>query len=47
MFQIKPHTEYAEIPDAGHAPSLMAPEQIAIVEEFLERGAAERLQRAA
>lgn len=47
MLQVKPNAEYAEIADAGHAPSLMAPEQIAIVGEFLERGAAEGLQRAA
>lgn len=47
MLQVKPHAEYAEIADAGHAPSLMAPEQIAIVEKFLGRGVGERLQRAA
>jgi pimeloyl-ACP methyl ester carboxylesterase len=47
MLQVKPHAAYAEIADAGHAPSLMAPEQIAIVEEFLARGAAGRVRHAA
>jgi pimeloyl-ACP methyl ester carboxylesterase len=47
MLQVKPHAEYAEIADAGHAPSLMAPEQIAIVDEFLGRAAAGRVKRAA
>lgn len=47
MRLVKPHVEFAEIADAGHAPSLMAPEQIAIVEEFLARGAVDRVQQAA
>lgn len=47
MRLVKPHAEFAEIADAGHAPSLMAPEQIAIVEEFLARGAVDRVQQAA
>jgi len=47
MLQVKPHAEYAEITDAGHAPSLLVAGQIAIVEEFLARGAAEGLERAA
>lgn len=47
MLQVKPNAEYAEIPDAGHAPSLMTAEQIAIVEQFLERSVADRLARAA
>jgi len=47
MLLVKPRTEYAEIANAGHAPSLMAPQQIAIVGEFLKRGAVEGLQRAA
>lgn len=47
MLDVKPHAESAEIADAGHAPSLMAPEQIAIVAEFLERPEARRLRQAA
>lgn len=42
MLLVKPQAEYAEIADAGHAPSLMAPEQIALVEDFLARGRADR-----
>jgi pimeloyl-ACP methyl ester carboxylesterase len=38
MVQVKPGTECVEIPDAGHAPSLMAAKQTAIVGQFLERG---------
>ena len=35
MVAVKPRTRRAQIEGAGHAPSLMAPDQIAIVEEFL------------
>lgn len=37
MRDTKPDTEVIEIPDAGHAPSLMSPQQIAPVARFLER----------
>ncbi len=47
MVAIKPHAHHVEIPDAGHAPSLMAPGQIAMVAAFLESRAPQGLQRAA
>ncbi|MGZ5064027.1 MAG: alpha/beta fold hydrolase [Usitatibacter sp.] len=36
MLDVKPGTQLAEIPGCGHAPSLMASSQIAIVRNFLE-----------
>jgi pimeloyl-ACP methyl ester carboxylesterase len=39
MLDTKADTQYAEIADAGHAPSLMAPDQIARIESFLSRDA--------
>jgi pimeloyl-ACP methyl ester carboxylesterase len=39
MRAVKPQTRYAQIEGAGHAPSLMAPGQIALVAEFLRDGA--------
>jgi pimeloyl-ACP methyl ester carboxylesterase len=38
MTQRGPKAQLAEIPDAGHAPALMDPNQIAIVERFLAGG---------
>jgi pimeloyl-ACP methyl ester carboxylesterase len=35
MLEIKPETRFLEVEGAGHAPSLMAPEQIEIVRDFL------------
>ena len=35
MLDARPGTELAEIPGAGHAPSLMVPEQIALVRDWL------------
>ena len=46
MLDAKPETELVEIPGAGHAPSLMAPSQIAIVRRFLERTTTPRVGRA-
>jgi pimeloyl-ACP methyl ester carboxylesterase len=46
MLDSKPHAQLVEIPGAGHAPSLMAPSQIAIVRRFLEREATPRTGRA-
>ena len=45
MVAVKPHAARAEIADAGHAPSLMAPEQIGLVARFL--GVDEAFERAA
>jgi pimeloyl-ACP methyl ester carboxylesterase len=39
MLDAKPEAEHAQIADAGHAPSLMAPDQIALVADFLSRDA--------
>ena len=47
MLTIKPGARAVEIADAGHAPSLMAPGQIAIVADFLRAGEAAREARAA
>ena len=38
MLDVKPDTQHLEIADTGHAPSLMAPAQIAAVARFLEGG---------
>jgi len=35
MLDSRPGTEYLEVAGAGHAPSLMAPEQIGAVAAFL------------
>jgi pimeloyl-ACP methyl ester carboxylesterase len=40
MLDVKPETELVEIADCGHAPSLMSPEQIATVIDYLLRPAA-------
>ncbi|MGZ5031617.1 MAG: alpha/beta fold hydrolase [Usitatibacter sp.] len=37
MLDVKPQAQLVEIAGAGHAPSLMAPEQIRVVREFLDR----------
>lgn len=47
MLAVKPGTRFVEIADAGHAPSLMAAEQIAIVREFLAEPEGAALLRAA
>jgi pimeloyl-ACP methyl ester carboxylesterase len=46
MLDVKPDAQHAQIAGAGHAPSLMAPDQIAIVANFLA-GRAEEMRRAA
>lgn len=46
MLAVNPMAEYAEVAGAGHAPSLMAPGQIALVAGFLGR-LDRRLERAA
>lgn len=46
MRAVKPDTHWAEVAGAGHAPALMAPEQVALVAAFLGK-AATRLARAA
>jgi pimeloyl-ACP methyl ester carboxylesterase len=35
MLEIQPRARLAQIPGVGHAPSLMSPEQIALVSDFL------------
>ena len=40
MLDVKPATEAVEIPNAGHAPSLMSPQEITLVARFLERARA-------
>jgi pimeloyl-ACP methyl ester carboxylesterase len=40
MLDAKPATEVVEIPDAGHAPSLMSAQEITLVSRFLERARA-------
>lgn len=47
MLAVRPQARYLEIADAGHAPSLMAPAQIAAVAAFLEGAGQERMERAA
>ena len=47
MLDVNRHARFVEIADAGHAPSLMAPDQVAIVREFLARREGAALQRAA
>jgi pimeloyl-ACP methyl ester carboxylesterase len=37
MLDVKPEAQLVEIAGAGHAPSLMAPQQIQVVREFLDR----------
>jgi len=39
MLDVRPEAEYLEVAGAGHAPSLMAPEQIAAVAGFLRKPA--------
>ena len=46
MLDVKPDAQHLEIADAGHAPSLMAPDQIAAVANFLA-GEVEETRRAA
>lgn len=45
MLQVKPDAMLVEIPGCGHAPSLMAPEQIDIVRKFVQSPSA-RMPRA-
>lgn len=47
MLGINPQAQCVRIPDTGHAPSLMAPSQAALVADFLESAAPRRLRRAA
>ncbi len=35
MRQIQPHARFAQVSGVGHAPTLMSPEQIALIHEFL------------
>jgi pimeloyl-ACP methyl ester carboxylesterase len=45
MLQVKPEASLVEIPGCGHAPSLMAPEQVEIVSGFLS-GRSAKMQQA-
>ncbi|HET9653208.1 MAG TPA: alpha/beta hydrolase [Usitatibacter sp.] len=47
MLDINPHAQCIEIADTGHAPSLMAPQQVAAVARFLGETVVERQRKAA
>jgi pimeloyl-ACP methyl ester carboxylesterase len=34
-----PHATLVELPGVGHAPTLVAPDQVAVVSDFLRQGA--------